>query len=213
MSLRGHKQSAPAVSPLVPGRTTGAYEDDTELYVYPWTTSYPVPMKYADGPTAEATVFVAAPPEVVWAYVSDIHFVASLSREVQTVEWVDGEIAPPAVGCTFLGHNAHPQAGEWTTPNRVVACEAPREFVWNTGYPDSPATSWHFELTPRDAGTEVRQWVRMGPGWSNLVPLIEATPEKEERIVARRLADFQSGIDANLAAIKEIAEQDAGTAS
>ena len=51
-------------------------------------------MKYADGPTASATVFVAAPPEMVWNYVSDIHFVASLSQEVQTVEWVNGEIRP-----------------------------------------------------------------------------------------------------------------------
>lgn len=169
-------------------------------------------MRYADGPTAEATVHIAAPPETVWRYVSDIHFLASLSQEVQAVEWVEevaGEVAGverPALGCRFLGHNHHPAVGEWTTPNHIVSCDPPRAFGWDTGHADSPAASWRFELTPRDGGTELRQWARMGPGWSNLVRLIESMPEKEERIVARRLADFQSGIDANLAAIKEIAE-------
>jgi uncharacterized protein YndB with AHSA1/START domain len=164
-------------------------------------------MRYADGPTAEATVHIAAPPETVWRLVSDIELIASLSGEVKAVEWVDADAEPPAVGCWFLGHNAHPSVGEWTTRNLVVACEPPSAFGWDTGEdPAAPAASWRFYLTPHAEGTELRQWARLGPGWSNLVRVIQAMPEKEERIVARRLADFQAGIDANLAAIKEMAE-------
>jgi hypothetical protein len=57
-------------------------------------------MRYADGPVAEATIHVSAPPEVLWALVSDIHLVASLSREVQEVAWLD-EVREPAVGAAF----------------------------------------------------------------------------------------------------------------
>jgi uncharacterized protein YndB with AHSA1/START domain len=168
-------------------------------------------MRYADGPTAEGTVQIAAPPETVWRLVSDIHFLATLSQEVKGVEWVVGvpadDVDPPSLGARFLGHNHHPQVGDWTTPNHVVSYDPPRAFGWDTGQLDAPAASWRFELTPRDGGTELRQWARMGPGWSNLVAVIESMPEKEERIVANRLRDFQAGIDANLAAIKEIAER------
>jgi len=47
-------------------------------------------MKYADGPVAQASIHMAAPPERVWELVSDIHLVASLSWEVQEVSWLGG---------------------------------------------------------------------------------------------------------------------------
>lgn len=163
-------------------------------------------MRYADGPTAEATVHVAAPAERVWALVSDIHLIASLSGELQEVEWLDGA-AGPAVGATFRGHNQHPAAGTWTTVSHVVECDAPRVFAWAVQDPAHPTASWRFELAPRDGGTQLRQWVRMGPGPSNLNRAIEARPDKEERIVAARLREFQAGIQTNLAALKEMAER------
>lgn len=163
-------------------------------------------MKYADGPIAEATVHIAAPPERVWELVSDIYLVASLSGEVQEVGWLDGA-AGPALGCAFRGRSRHPRAGEWTTTSRVVECEAPRAFGWDVEDPASPTASWRFELTRREGGTTLRQWARMGPGPSNLTVAIAAMPEKEERIVAGRLREWQAGIDANLAAIKELAER------
>lgn len=163
-------------------------------------------MKYADGPTTGATVHVAATPERVWALVSDIHLIASLSTEVQRVEWLTGA-GVPAPGDTFRGHNRHRAVGEWTTTCTVVVCDPPRAFGWDVADPADPAASWRFELTARDGGTDLRQWARMGPGPSNLNRAIEAMPDKEERIVAGRLREFRAGIDANLAAIKELAER------
>jgi hypothetical protein len=46
----------------------------------------------------------------------------------------------------------------------------------------------------------------MGPGFSLLRRAIAAMPDKEERIVAGRLREWQDGIEANLAALKELAE-------
>ena len=162
-------------------------------------------MRYADGPVAEASVHVAAPPERVWAIVSDIALMAELSAEVQRVEWIEGG-DPPTVGDVFSGHNSHPRVGQWTTPNRIATCEPCRAFGWDTGDPAAPAASWRFELAEAGGGTFLRQWARMGPGWSNLVTIIEKMPDREEEIVARRLSDFQGGIEANLAAIKARAE-------
>lgn len=162
-------------------------------------------MKYAEGPTAEAGVHVNASPERVWALVSDIHLIASLSAEVQEVEWLDGATAGTP-GARFRGHSRHPAVGEWSTTSHVTQCTAPRVFAWAVQDPAHPSASWRFELTPRDGGTELRQWVRLGPGPSNLNRAIDAMPEKEERIVAHRLREFQAGIDANLAALKELAE-------
>lgn len=157
-------------------------------------------MRYADGPTAQAAIHVDAPPERVWALVSDIHLVASLSSEVQEVEWVEP-------GSTFRGHNRHPAVGDWTTTSHVVACEAPRAFSWAVADPASPAATWGFELVPDGRGTLLRQWARMGPGRSNLNRIIEAMPDKEERLVAGRLREWLAGMDANLAALKELAER------
>jgi uncharacterized protein YndB with AHSA1/START domain len=169
-------------------------------------------MKYAEGPTAEATVHVAAPPEPVWELVSDIHLIASLSHELQEVQRLDGA-ARASTGATFRGRNVHPAAGEWTTVSHVVECDPPRTFTWAVQDPANPTTTWRFELTPSEGGTELRQWARMGPGPSNLDHAIASMPDKEERIVAGRLRESRAGIDANLAAIKEMAESMQGAAS
>ena len=162
-------------------------------------------MRYADGPTAEGRVHVAAPPERLWPLVSDIHLVASLSTEVQEVAWLDDGDAP-APGRTFRGRNRHPAVGEWTVTCHVVECDPPRAFGWAVGDPDHPAARWRFELVPDGAGTTLRQWARMGPAPSGLTPAIERAPDMEERIVAGRLREWQAAIDANLAALKELAE-------
>lgn len=162
-------------------------------------------MRYADGPVAEGAVRVAASPERLWPLVSDIHLIARISRELQEVAWLGGADGP-AVGAAFSGRNRHPEVGEWTTTSRVIACDPPREFAWAVGDPENPAAVWRFELHPDGDRTVLRQWARMGPGPSKLTPMIARMPDQEERMVARRLATWQAGIDANLAAIRELAE-------
>ena len=46
----------------------------------------------------------------------------------------------------------------------------------------------------------------MGPAPSGLSIAIEAMPEKEERIVARRLDEFRANMQATVEGIKELAE-------
>ncbi|HEX3827056.1 MAG TPA: SRPBCC family protein [Sporichthyaceae bacterium] len=162
-------------------------------------------MRYADCPSVDATIVVGAAPDRVWELVSDIAVIAALSRETKSVEWVDGA-AGPALGSRFRGVNSHEAVGEWTTVSTVVVCDPARAFQWDVGTVESPAASWGYELTPVADGTQLRAWGRLGPGPSNLTKAIDKFPEKEERIVARRLDEFRVGVEKTLAGIKSLAE-------
>jgi hypothetical protein len=50
--------------------------------------------------------------------------------------------------------------------------------------------------------------VQLGPGPSGLTPVIEAMPGKEERIIARRLAEHEPNVRRCVAGIKTLAERD-----
>lgn len=165
-------------------------------------------MTIPDIPPAEASLHIDAPPERVWQLISNIHLVASLSGECQGVEWADGAAGVlPAVGRSFRGRNRHPAVGEWTSVSHIVACEEPRRFGWDVGDRAEPAASWRFELTPCEGGTDLRQQARLGPGRSNLTRAMEARPDRAEHILAHRLAEVQAGLEANLIALKKLAEQ------
>ncbi len=65
------------------------------------------------------------------------------------------------------------------------------------------SATWGFEVEPSSQGAIVRQWARMGPARSGLSFAIDAKPEKEGRIVARRLQEWQHNMGSNLAYIAE----------
>ncbi len=162
-------------------------------------------MRYADTPTIDVELHVDAPPDRVWDLVSDIHLIAELSSEVTSVSWAD-DAAGPCLGARFLGRNHHQAFGDWETTSIVIDCDRPRVFGWAVTDVDQPSSVWRFLLRPRGAGTVLTQWAQMGPARSGLSFAIDRMPAKEERIVARRLAEFRAGMTANLARIKEISE-------
>jgi hypothetical protein len=161
--------------------------------------------RYADGPTAEVDVHVEASPAQLWPLVTDIDLPARFSSEFCGGRWLDGAEGP-AVGARFAGRNRHPAAGEWETTSYVVACEPERVFAWAVADPEHPSATWRFELEPEAGGTRLRQWARMGPGRSGLSPAIEARPDQEERIVARRLDEWRANMRATVEGIKAQAE-------
>jgi hypothetical protein len=162
-------------------------------------------MHYADLPTTDMESYVDAAPDRVWDLVTDIHLIAEISTEVTRVEW-QGGADRPAVGATFVGHNFHQAFGEWQTTSFVIDCDRPRMFAWAVSDVAEPSSIWRFTLRPEGAGTVLNQWAQIGPARSGLSYAIDRMPEKEERIVARRLAEFRTGITANLARIKELSE-------
>jgi hypothetical protein len=161
-------------------------------------------MRYRDFPTMECSIRVAATPEAAWELVTDINLPAQFSAELQSAEWIDGATGV-AVGNRFRGHNKHEAMGEWTTESLVSEVEEGRRWVWQVFNRDGEVSaSWGFEVEPARDGCTIRQWGKMGPALSGLKGALEAMPEKEGRIVARRLEEWQAGLTANLEGIARL---------
>jgi uncharacterized protein YndB with AHSA1/START domain len=168
-------------------------------------------LRHRDCPTAQAEVLVAAAPTDVWALVCDIQLPARFSSEFDGGEWLDGA-SSPALGARFRGRNHHPAVGTWQTTSTICEYEPGQVLGWAVGDPGNPAALWRFTLTPDGGGTRVTQWVQIGPGPSGITQVIEAMPDKESRILYRRLAEHQANMTATLAGLKELAEAPAASA-
>jgi uncharacterized protein YndB with AHSA1/START domain len=152
-------------------------------------------------------VEVAAPVERVWALVTDIDLPARFSPEFQGAQWVDGD--GPRLGARFVGRNAHAAMGEWETTSWINRLEAMRSFGWAVSDPDEPSATWWFELEEvGPSSVRVTQGGRMGPAPSGLSIAIRAMPEKEERIVERRLEEWARNMTSTLEGIKALAENE-----
>jgi uncharacterized membrane protein len=161
--------------------------------------------RYADKPVVEVRVWIDAPPARVWELVSDIELMPSLSSELQSVEWLDGANGPVA-GARFTGRSKHEALGEWETTSGVVEFEPERVFGWTVGDPADPAALWRFQLEPNNGGTELSEWMQLGPGRSGLSFAIDRMPDKEQKIVFVRMREFERNITVTLEQIKTLAE-------
>ncbi len=162
-------------------------------------------MRFADCPTTETEVYVAAPPEQVWPLVTEIMTPARFGTELQEASWVD-EGDAPRLGARFTGRNFHPARGEWETTSTIVDFEPVHRFGWAVGDPEVPSAVWRLELAPEGSGTRLRYWAQMGPGPSGMTVVIEKMPDKEEKIIGRRLEEWQANMAATINGIKEMAE-------
>jgi uncharacterized protein YndB with AHSA1/START domain len=107
--------------------------------------------------TCEAKVEVDAPPEAVWAVVSDVTRVGEWSGECRGCEWLDG-FSGPVAGARFVGHNHRGWWLRWSRLNEVVSVEPPRMFVWRTVWAKFHIeVEWRIRLTPQGSGTQVSE--------------------------------------------------------
>ncbi|MGH9133690.1 MAG: SRPBCC family protein [Ilumatobacteraceae bacterium] len=160
-------------------------------------------MRYADGPEVAVTRRIAATADAVFRIVSDISVPAQFSSELQGAEWIDGGCA--ALGARFDGHSRHAAVGSWTTTSTVVGFEPGRTFAWAVGDAALPSATWRFDLEPDGGATHVTFTARLGPGPSGLTSAIEAMPDKEERIIARRIDEHRRNMEATLDGIAALA--------
>ncbi len=165
-------------------------------------------MRYRDQPTVEVTARVRCDVPTAWRLVTDIGLPAKCSPELQAVEWL-GDADRVRVGARFRGHNHNDALGTWDADCEIVEVDDDgdvRRWVWNVLVRDGVGATWAFEVEPASDGVLIRQWARMGPAPSGLSLAIEARPELEARIVARRLADWGKGMRANLDYVRAAAE-------
>ncbi|HKY77739.1 MAG TPA: SRPBCC family protein [Acidimicrobiia bacterium] len=165
-------------------------------------------VRYADTPTTETDVYVAAPPAAVWPLVTEIMTPSRFGTELQEAELIEPERGV-CLGAQFKGRNFHPARGEWETTSTIVDFVPEHRFAWAVGDPDVPSAVWRLELAPEGDGTRLLYSAQMGPGKSFITHLIEQMPDKEERIIARRLQELETNMTATIAGIKELAEGNA----
>lgn len=105
--------------------------------------------------SGEASIQIAATPEVVYDLVSDMSRVGEWSPECYRCVWTATE--GPAVGSEFKGYN---RVGpiRWTAKGRVTVADPAREFAFVTLYKGrQDETRWRYRLEPVDGGTKVTE--------------------------------------------------------
>ena len=160
-----------------------------------------------EGPGATFELDVDAAPAVVWSLISDINISARFSEEFQGAQWADGHDSP-ALGAQFVGTNRHKAIGEWQTTSTITEFEEGVQFGWAVGDDDeSAAARWRYEIDAlHGSRCRLRQSVRLGPGPSGLTPAIDAMPDKEPKIIARRQGEHLANMQRCVEGIKALAE-------
>lgn len=111
---------------------------------------------------AAVTVHIDAPPEKVWALISDITRMGDYSPEVFEAEWLDGATGP-AVGARYRGHVKRNEIGPtyWTVCE-VTECEPGKVFEFVVVLRDRPVNRWRYEMVAADGGTDVTESYDLG---------------------------------------------------
>jgi uncharacterized protein YndB with AHSA1/START domain len=104
----------------------------------------------------EVTREIAAPPEAVYAAISDVTRMGEWSEECYACEW-NGGAGGPAVGVTFDGHNRNGEH-EWTTQGRIIEAEPGRAFAFECSMFDFHFSTWGYRIEPTDDGCRVTEW-------------------------------------------------------
>ena len=100
----------------------------------------------------------------------------------------------------------HPAIGEWDVPCFVHRYEERAEFGWVTSDPDNPGAQWRFVLSSIAGATRLRYSLLIGPGPSGISAAIAAMPDKEPRILYRRIEEHRTNMRRVVEAIKAAAE-------
>jgi carbon monoxide dehydrogenase subunit G len=149
------------------------------------------------------SVVVAAPPDAVYALVSDVTRVGEISPVCKSGAWNDD------ARTSFTGTNVLPDR-EYSTVCRVDVAEPGREFAFvNRGTGDSgDLVRWSYTFAPSGDGTEVTETWQVLPGFVDQVQ--QMAPDTDvSQILDVILPATQQGIAATLANVKAVAEAEA----
>lgn len=162
-------------------------------------------VKYAECPSTSVEIHIDAPPSAVWPFLCDINAPAAFSEEFQGAEWIEGD--RPALGNTFRGRNQHTVVGEWSAVCTITAMDQHKAFEWTVGDVDFKAARWRFDLSESGEGSLLRFYSEIGPAPSGLTPAIERMPDREEDIIAKRMAEHNANMQRTVEGYKALAEQ------
>jgi uncharacterized protein YndB with AHSA1/START domain len=99
---------------------------------------------------------IAAPPELVYAAISDVTRMGEWSEECHGCEWHEGYDGP-VVGATFDGRNRHGEH-EWTTQGKVTEADPGRAFAFECSMMEFHYSTWGYRIDPTESGSRVTEW-------------------------------------------------------
>ncbi len=141
----------------------------------------------------EVTLRMDAPPEKVWALVSDVTRIGEFSPETFEARWSRGSTGPE-VGAHFKGHVKRNGVGPtYWTPCRVTKCVPNEVFEFAVGTDGVAVNNWGYRLHPDGRGTLVTEYFRLEPKlplrlyWLLLGKLRGRTNERGMRTTLERM--------------------------
>ncbi|MFI9449005.1 SRPBCC family protein [Amycolatopsis sp. NPDC052450] len=116
-------------------------------------------------PSATGKIAIAAPPEKVYALVSDPGALAGMAEEYEGHRWV-GAAKEPAVGAKFRGRNRH-GIRRWSTLSTITDADEGKRFAFEvTTVAGLPVARWQYDIESTGDGCVAVEstWDRR-PGW------------------------------------------------
>lgn len=144
---------------------------------------------------------IAAPPERVYALVSDITRMGEFSPECRRCRWTGGATGP-AVGARFKARNRGRRGPSWFNTPTVVAAEPGREFAFNRKGPGIGSYTWRYRFEPTPTGTRVIESYDA----EKHLPTAMSWLTMKWVGSADRDADLREGMETTLARVKQAAE-------
>lgn len=143
--------------------------------------------------TDSVTVTMQAPPEKIWALITDVTRIGEFSPETLEGRWINGATGP-AVGAKFQGHVKRNGRGPmyWATC-RILTCEENRDFEFVVEVGGKGANTWRYRLEPTPGGTAVTESYSLTPMllmrvyWTLLGPLRSRTNRNGMRTTLERI--------------------------
>lgn len=144
---------------------------------------------------------IAAPPERVWALVSDITRMGEWSPESTGGSWKGGA-SGPAVGARFAGTNANGKKS-WSTNCEVTDCEPGVAFGFRVTAVGLKIAHWSYRIEPTATGCHVTEtWTDDRGGFAKFAGKLASG-------VADRETHNRAGMEQTLSALAAAAEHDA----
>ncbi|HEY3530493.1 MAG TPA: SRPBCC family protein [Nocardioides sp.] len=143
--------------------------------------------------TREVSNRIEAPPERVWALVSDVTRIGEFSPETFEAAWTRGSTGPEE-GASFKGHVRRNGVGPtYWSPCQVTRCVPNEVFEFAVGTDDITLNNWGYRLEADGTGTKVTEYFRIEPRllmrlyWTVLGPLRGRTNERGMRTTLERM--------------------------
>jgi len=109
-------------------------------------------------PTAQSSIDIAAPPELVYQIVSDVTNLPKWAAETTKCKWL-GEATGPAVGAKFRGVNKH-KGRIWAMGCKVTEAEPGSRFAFDVSLAGVTTAHWRYDIEPTENGCRVTESTR-----------------------------------------------------